>query len=115
MCTLQKFWEILISDRGLSILATVLSIVAIVVGVGGILRAEHLFKELDRTLKHLLRDMRKDALREAVTVTASYAAFTRALQVVELDPMELPKDGAFALLTGFRFQQILNPEFTPDR
>jgi hypothetical protein len=112
---LHRIWEYLISDRGLSVVSTVLSVVAIVLGLAGIWRAEYLFKKLDNTLEHLIEGMKKNMLREGVTVTASYAAFTRALQAVELDPMELPKDGAFALLTGFRFQQLLNPEFTPEQ
>lgn len=91
-----------------------LSAIAIVLGVVGIWRAEHLFKKLDNSLKHLIEDMKRNILREAVTVTTSYAAFTRALQVVELDPRELPKDAAFALLTAFRFQQLLNPAFKPE-
>ena len=59
--------------------------------------------------------MRNALLREANTVLQSYAAFSRALQVVELDPLELPPDGAFALLTSFYFQQLLHKEkFTPE-
>jgi len=103
---LNKLAENVFSDRGFSV-------IAILLGVVGIWRADHLFTKLDKSLKHLIENMKKNTLREATTVTTSYAAFARALQAVELDPMELPKDGAFALLTTFRFQQLLNPDFTP--
>jgi hypothetical protein len=92
-----------------------LSIIAILLGVAGIWRSERLFKKLDNNLNHLMEDMKDNTLRQAITVTVSYAAFTRALQAVELDPMELPKDGAFALLTAFQLQKLLNTDFTPEQ
>jgi len=101
-------------DRWLSIAAIVLGVVAIVLGVIGIWRAEHLFKKLDANLTNLLENLKKNTLREAITVVTSYAAFTRALQAVDLDPMELPKDGAFALLTCFHLQKLVNTHLTPE-
>jgi hypothetical protein len=97
----------------LAVAGTVLSVIAIVVGVGGIWRSEQLFRTLDNNLTRLIEDLKKNALQEATTVAGSYAAFTRALQFVELDAMELQKDAAFALLTQFRLQQLLHPEYTP--
>ena len=46
---LHRFWETLVSDRGLAISA-------ILLGVGGIWRSEHLFKKLDNNLEHLPRE-----------------------------------------------------------
>ena len=100
----KHVWLFVTSDRGLAI-------IAILVGVGGILRAEWLFEKLYEREKHV----RDALLREANTVLQSYAAYSRALQAVELDPLELPPDGAFALLTSFHFQQLLHKgTFTPE-
>jgi hypothetical protein len=103
---LQRFWDHVLSDP--------LSTIAIILGVVGIWRSEYLFKKLDKNVEHLMQSMKNNMLREMLTVTNSYAAFTRALQVVELDPMELPKDGAFALLTTFHFTKLLHPNLTPE-
>jgi hypothetical protein len=85
---------------------------AIVVGVGGILRAEWLFEKLYKREK----DIREALLREANTVLLSYASFSRALQGLELDPMEMTKDGAFAALTSYHFQQLLHgSSYTPQQ
>jgi len=115
-------WQWARSDHGLTVLSTILSIIAlpvaiaaIIVGVRGIREARDLFKKLETTLNQLVTDIKENALRETLTVATSYAAFTRALQAVELDPMELPKDGAFALLTSFHFQKLLNPSYTPEQ
>jgi hypothetical protein len=112
---LHRFLEYLISDRGLSIVSTVLSVLAIFLGLFGIWRAELLFQKLDQNLEHLIEGMKRNMLQESSNVTASYAAFARALQAVELDPNELPRDGAFALLTTFNFLSLLNPGITPER
>src|SRR5215475_12084383 len=89
----------------------VLATVAIVVGVVGIWRAEYLFKRLNERADK----MADDVVRTAMTIAVSYASFARSLLGVELDPQELPKDGAFALLTAFYFQQKLNQEkLTPE-
>ena len=117
MNLLQSFptlWTTISSDRGLSITGTLVGIVAIMFGAAGIWRAEYLFRQLDKNLNHLIEEMKKDALQHATTVAASYAAFTRALQAIELDPKQLPKDGAFALLTSFYFQNKLNPGMAPE-
>jgi len=103
---LQRFWNHVLSDP--------LSSVAILLGLVGIWRSEHPFTKLDKNLEHLIHSMKKNILGEMLTVTNSYAAFTRALQVVELDPMELPKDGAFALLTTFHFTKLLHPNLTAE-
>lgn len=102
---LHGLWHHVLSDP--------LSTVAIILGVFGIWRAEHLFKKLDRNLQHLVHSMKNNILAEMLTVTNSYVAFTRALQVVELDPLELPKDAAFALLTRFHLNQLLHPNLAP--
>ena len=83
-----------------------LSAFAIVLGVAGIWRAEALFSKLDATLEHLIATMRNQVLDSVITVTVSYAAFRRALQVVEIPPEELPEDAAFALFTSFHFQSL---------
>lgn len=103
---LQRLWAYGFSD--------LLAFIAILLGVVGIWRSEHLFTKLDKKLEHLIGSMRKNVLGEMLTVTTSYAAFTRALQAVELDPMELPKDGAFALLTTFHFMKLLHPNLTSE-
>ena len=102
---LQRLWAHFLSDP--------LASIAILLGAVGIWRSEHLFTKLDKNLKHLIDSMKKNMLGEMLTVTTSYAAFTRALQAVELDPMELPKDGAFALLTAFHFTKLLHSNLTP--
>ena len=76
-----------------------LATVAIVVGVVGIWRAEHLFGKLNKRADK----MREDFLGSATTTLVSYASFTKALQGIALSPTELSKDGAFALLTSFYF------------
>lgn len=83
-----------------------LSTFAILLGVVGIWRAEALFRKLDSTLEHLIATMKVQVLDSAITVTASYAAFQRALQAVEILSGELPKDAAFALFTAFHFQSL---------
>lgn len=83
-----------------------LSAFAILLGVVGIWRAEALFRKLDSTLEHLIATMKVQVLDSAITVTGSYAAFQRALQVVEILPEELPEDAAFALFTSFHFQSL---------
>jgi len=89
----------------------ILATVAIVVGVVGIWRAEHLFKRLNKRADK----MTENFLLSAIRIVVSYASFTKALQAVELPPTELPKDGAFALLTSFYFQQVLHSEkFKPE-
>jgi hypothetical protein len=102
---LANAWSFLTSDRGLAILA-------ILVGVGGILRSEWLFEKLYRREKHI----REALLREANTVLLSYASFARALQGIDLDPKEMAKDGAFAALTSYHFQQLLHGgSYTPQQ
>ena len=103
---LQRLWAYGFSD--------LLAFIAILLGVVGIWRSEHLFTKLDKKLEHLIDGMRKNMLGEMLTVTTSYSAFTLALQAVELDPMELPKDGAFALLTTFQLTKLLHPILTPE-
>lgn len=101
----RNVWSFVTSDRGLAIFA-------IVVGVGGILRAEWLFEKLYKREKHI----REALLREANTVLLSYASFSRALQGLDLDPAEMRKDGAFAALTSYHFQQLLHGStFTPQQ
>jgi hypothetical protein len=102
----QRFWAYVLSDP--------LAFFAILLGAVGIWRSERLFTKLDKNLEHLIDSMKKNMLGEMLTVTTSYAAFTRALQSVELDPMELPKDGAFALLTAFHFTKLLHTNLTPE-
>lgn len=98
-------WAFVTSDRGLAILA-------ILVGLGGILRAEWLFEKLYKREKHI----REALLREANTVLLSYASFSRALQGIDLDPKEMAKDGAFAALTSYYFQQLLHgSDYTPQQ
>lgn len=104
LTNLRDVWTFLSSDRGLAY-------VAIVVGVGGVLRADWLFHKLYQREKYI----REAILRETKTVLLSYAAFSRALQGVELDEAHLKKDGAFALLTSFRIQQLLFPDATPEQ
>lgn len=90
----------------------VLASVAILVGVVGIWRGEYLFERLNKRADK----MTEEFLRSATTVTVSYASFARALLGVELFSEELPKDGAFALLTSFYFQQMLHSsKFTPEQ
>ena len=101
-------WKLIFSERGFSI-------IAILLGVAGIWRAEYLFTKLDRNLNQLIRDIKKNTLQQAITVTVSYAAFSRALQAVELNPLELNKDGAFALLTAFHLQKLLHTDMTPEQ
>ena len=91
-----------------------LAFIAIVLGVVGIWRAEHLFSKLNTKLQGLVSNMRDHLVEEMRTVTISYAAFVRALQAVDLDPMELPKDGAFALLTSFHLTKLQFPALKPD-
>lgn len=83
-----------------------LAAIAILIGVVGIWRAEQLFNKLVKTQEHLIGDMKNGALDQAISVTASYAAFRRAMQAVEIDPGELPEDAAFALFTTFHFQSV---------
>jgi hypothetical protein len=97
-----------------NVYADPLSAIAIVLGAVGIWRAEQLFQRLDKNLENLIGDMKNRALDEAVTVSASYAAFGRALQAVKLDPHEMPADSAFALLTAFRFQTLRYPNAKPE-
>jgi hypothetical protein len=101
---IRSVWTSASTDRWLAI-------IAIALGTAGILRAEWLFEKLYKKEKYI-----KDAvLREAITVAISYASFSRALQAVELTALELTKDGAFALLTGFHFQKLINEDFTPEQ
>ena len=65
----------------------ILATVAIIVGVAGIWRAEHLFKRLNERADK----MTEEFLRSATTIVVSYASFTKALQAIELAPTELPK------------------------
>lgn len=97
----RNAWHYLYSDRGLAV-------VAILVGIAAILRAEWLFEKLYRREKYI----KQAILEEANTVVLSYAAFSRAMQAVDLDQWELTKDGAFALFTCFHFQQLLHTGFT---
>jgi len=88
----------------------VLGTVAILVGVVGIWRAEWLFEKLYKREKTI----REALLREANTILQSYASFSRALQGIDLDPKEMAKDGAFATLTSYHFQQLLHgSDYTP--
>lgn len=99
MTGLHDVWTFFSSDRGLAY-------VAIFIGVGGILRADWLFHKLYKREKYI----REAILSEAKTVLLSYAAFSRALQGVELNETDITKEGAFALLTSFRIQQLLAPD-----
>lgn len=84
----------------------------IVLGLAGIWRAEYLFDRLNKRAGA----MTEEFLRQAIRVVTSYASFTRALQGVELLPGELPKDGAFALLTTYHLQKLLHSDkFTPSQ
>ena len=101
---LSDFWNSLSIDR-------VLSIVALVVGIVAILRVEWLFEKLYKREKYIKQAM----LEELTTVLNSYAAFSRAMQFVEMNTLDLPKDGAFALFTVFRIHQLLYPKATPEQ
>ena len=81
------------------------AIAAIVLGLAGIARSDYLFHKLYQRA----RRARLDVFRQCETIFVSYAAFTRALQFMELDPKELSKDAAFALLTSYYVQQQLYP------
>ena len=102
---MENIWSSLTFDR-------VLATVAIVLGVIGIWRAEHLFRELNERADK----MTDEFLNKAITIVVSYASFTKALWAVELSPVELREDGAFALMTSFYFQQLLHTtKFTPEQ
>ena len=115
METLKKLLVYAVSDHGMTVISFWLSLVAIVIGIGGILRAESLFKKLDKELELLVLNLKSNMLKETETVFASYASFSRSLQGVDLNPHELPQDAAFALLTVFRIQQLLHTDYTPEQ
>lgn len=112
---LTRLLHWILTDRGLTITSTILSTIAILLGLFGIWRAEWLFRKLDHTLAELIGSARRHSLQEASNVASSYAAFIRAMQFIEPDPMELPKDAGFALMTAFRFLQLLNPNLTVEQ
>jgi hypothetical protein len=103
--TEENMSEFLTFDR-------VLGTLAILIGVGGIWRAEWLFEKLyerEKTIKEAL-------LREASTVLLSYASFSRSLQGIDLIPTEMSRDGAFAMLTSYHIQQLLHGKsYTPEQ
>jgi hypothetical protein len=80
------------------------AIFAIVLGLAGIARSDYLFHKLYKRAERA----RRDVLKEMETVLLSYAAFSRAMQFLDLAPQELSQDGAFALLTSFYVQQQLH-------
>ena len=89
-----------------------LAAVAIVLGVIGFWRSEQPFSELNKRAD----TMTEEFLRMVMTITVSYASFTKALTGVELDSIELPENGAFALLTSFYLKQQLHAErFTQEK
>jgi hypothetical protein len=111
----DKILAYLTSDHGMTVVSFWISILAILVGAVGIWRAERLFDELNGNVKELITSLKNNMLKEAETVFASYASFVRSLQAVDLKPHELPQDGAFALLTVFRIQQLLNRDFSSEQ
>ncbi len=88
-----------------------LSIVALVVGVAALIRVEWLFEKLYKREQYI----RQAILEEFMTVLNSYAAFSRAMQFVEMNTLDLSKDSAFALFTVFRIHQLLYPKATPEQ
>jgi hypothetical protein len=83
-----------------------LSIAAIVIGLGALIRVEYLFEILYR-LEQYIKNV---ILNEFITTLHSYSAFARAIQFVEMNPMDLTKDSAFALFTVFELQKRRYPD-----
>lgn len=87
-----------------------LAISAIVVGIAAVIRVEWLFEKLYKREQYI----RQALLAEFTTILQSYTAFSRAMQAVEMNPLDLTKDGAFAMFTVFRIQQLLYPKASRD-
>jgi hypothetical protein len=100
---LSNVWASLSVDR-------CLAVAAIVVGLGALLRVEWLFERLYKREKYI----KQIILEESVTILQSYTAFSRAMQAVEINPLDLPKDSAFAMFTVFYLQKRLYPSASPE-
>jgi len=89
-------------DRWLAIAASVVAVVALI-------RVEWLFEKLYKREKYI----KQFILEEFTTILQSYTAFSRAMQAVEMNPLDLPKDAAFAMNTIFHIQRHLYPGASP--
>jgi hypothetical protein len=87
-----------------------LTIIALLVGIGAVIRVEYLFEKLYKRERYI----KNAVLDEFITALHSYSAFARAMQFVEMNPTDLTKDSAFALFTVFEFQKRRYPDAKPE-
>ena len=103
-------WIINNFDRFLALVAILLALVGIVVAAVAMWDVRRLFKELESRDKNAEQRVRQAVLKELLTVTASFATFSRAAQFIDFHPGQPDKDTAIAMLMAFRIQQLIAPD-----
>jgi|SRR5579862_839889 len=93
----------------------VLAALAILIGVGGVWRAERLFSRLEKQLETLLKNLHTDILKQINFSALSYAAFQRAVQGLDFAPDQLTPEAAFAVLLSNRLNLDIYPHLTDEQ
>jgi hypothetical protein len=87
----------------------ILAAVAVVISCVAMYDVRHLFRELKRRDEATEERVRRTILQEMQNHTSSIAAFFRACQYIDFNPLEMNRESAFLLLMTFRVQQLLSP------
>jgi hypothetical protein len=93
----------------------ILAGIAILIGVGGIWRAERLFSRLEKQLQELLKNLHMDILKQVNNSALAYSAFRRAAQGLDFAEDQLTPDAAFTLLLSNRLHQDIYPHLTSEQ
>jgi hypothetical protein len=88
----------------------ILALIAVVIAAGAMIDVRRLFKELEGRDRTTEKRVRQAVLKELLTHTSSFAAFSRAAQFIDFDKNQPDKQAAIAMLMSFRFQQLLAPD-----
>jgi hypothetical protein len=88
----------------------ILSLIAIVIAAIAIVDVRRLFNELEKRDRNTEERVRQAFLRELLTHTSSFAAWSRAAQYIDFDKGQPDKQTAIAMLMSFRIEQLLAPK-----
>jgi hypothetical protein len=106
MCTVLN-WIVNHLDR-------ILAFIAIVIATIAMLDVRRLFNELEERDKNTEKRVREAVLRELLTHSSSFAAFSRAAQFIDFYAGQPDKQSAIAILMSMRLEELLVPDATAE-
>jgi len=87
----------------------ILALIAIGIAAYAIWDVRKLFKELERRDRTTEERVRLAVLRELMNHAFSFAAFFRAAQYIDFNPLDFDRDAAVTMFMGFHLQKLLAP------